>query len=55
MARYQEDVLRMYYAGSTEGAQQILDETLTNLEAAGLNEFIDFVEQKRADGDVVRF
>lgn len=55
LARYQEDVLRMYYAGSTEGAQQILDETLTNLEAAGLNEFIDFVEQKRADGDVVRF
>lgn len=55
LSRYQEDVLRMYYAGNTEGAQQILDETLANLEAAGLNEFIDFVEQKRADGDVVRF
>lgn len=55
LARYQEDVLRMYYAGSTEAAQQILDETLANLEAAGLNEFIDFVEQKRADGDSVIF
>ena len=55
LARYQEDVLRMYYAGSQEEAQSILDESLKNLEDNGLNDFIKFVEEKRDGGDSIRF
>ena len=55
LARYQEDVLRMYYAGSEEEAQSILDESLKNLEDNGLNDFIKFVEEKRDAGDSIRF
>ncbi|EFR31638.1 extracellular solute-binding protein [Eremococcus coleocola] len=55
LARYQEDVLRMYYAQSDEEAQKILDESRANLEANGLNDFLKFVEEKRANGDTIRF
>eukprot|EP00130_Batrachochytrium_dendrobatidis_P008565 XP_006683440.1 hypothetical protein BATDEDRAFT_93198 [Batrachochytrium dendrobatidis JAM81] len=55
LERYNEDVLRMYYAESLDVAQKILDETIANLEKNGLNEFIDFVEQKEADGVTIKF
>ncbi|WP_245844283.1 extracellular solute-binding protein [Oceanobacillus rekensis] len=53
--RYNEDMLRAYYAKTLEEAQIILDESLTNLENNGLNEFLDFVEQKEADGVTIKF
>ena len=55
LSRYDEDILRAYYAKSTEEAQSILDETRKNLEKNGLQEFLDFVEQKEAAGVTIKF
>ena len=52
--RYNEDVLRAYYAKSIEEAQTILDESRKNLEKNGLAEFLEFVEQKQAEGVTIK-
>nr|WP_309101480.1 extracellular solute-binding protein [Fredinandcohnia onubensis] len=53
--RYNEDLLRAYYAKSTEEAQAILDESLKNLEKNGLQDFLNLVEQKEAEGVTLKF
>ena len=50
LERYNEDLLRAYYAKSTEEAQGILNESLKNLEKNGLNDFLKLVEQKESEG-----
>ena len=54
LTRYNEDMLRAYYAKSTEEAQSILNESLENLEKNGLQEFLDFVQQKEAEGVTIK-
>lgn len=53
--RYNEDIQRAYYANSLEDAEQILAESLTNLENKGLNEFIEFVEGKQKEGTTIKY
>ena len=48
-------MLRAYYAKSIEEAQTILNESLENLEKNGLQEFLDFVQQKEAEGVTIKF
>jgi putative aldouronate transport system substrate-binding protein len=55
LERYNEDLLRAYYAKSTEEAQGILDESLKNLEKNGLNDFLKLVEQKESEGMTIKF
>jgi putative aldouronate transport system substrate-binding protein len=55
LSRYNDDVLRAYYAKSIEEAQAILDESRKNLEKNRLQEFLDFVEQKEAEGVTIKF
>ncbi|MBP2079579.1 extracellular solute-binding protein [Oceanobacillus polygoni] len=55
LSRYNEDILRAYYADSLEQAQQIMNESFQNLESSGLHEFLDFVEQKEAEGTSLKF
>lgn len=53
--RYNEDLLRAYYAKSMDEAQVILDESRENLEKNGLQEFLDLVQQKEAEGVTIKF
>ena len=53
--RYNEDLLRAYYAKSMDEAQGILDESRENLEKNGLQEFLDLVQQKEAEGVTIKF
>ena len=53
--RYNEDLLRAYYAKSMDEAQAILDESRENLEKNGLQEFLDLVQQKEAEGITIKF
>lgn len=53
--RYNEDLLRMYYASSIEEAQQIFEETKQNLLDNKLEDFIKFVEEKQASGVEIKF
>ena len=55
LERYNEDLLRAYYAKSTEEAQGILNESLKNLEKNGLNDFLKLVEQKESEGMTIKF
>lgn len=50
LKRYEEDLIRAFYASSVEEAQQIMDGSIEGLEAAGLNDYLDFINQKIADG-----
>ncbi len=55
LERYNEDLKRAYYAKSPEQAKQILDQSRQNLEANGLNKFLDFVQKKVDSGVKVKF
>lgn len=55
LSRYNEDLLRAYYAKSIEEAQTILDQSRANLEKNGLQEFLNFVEQKESEGVTIKF
>ncbi len=55
LERYNEDLKRAYYVKSPEQAKQILDQSRQNLEANGLNKFLDFVQKKVDSGVKVKF
>ena len=55
LERYNDDLLRAYYAESLADAEKILNESSENLEKAGLSEFLDFVEAKVADGITIKY
>ena len=52
---YTEDLLKAYYATSTEEAQAILEASKKDLLKAGLEDFIKFVKEKKDSGTNLRF
>ena len=55
LERYNDDLLRAYYAESLADAEEILNESSENLEKAAFSEFLDFVEAKVADGVTIKY
>ena len=53
--KYNEDLVRAYYAKTPKEAKKILDESRENLEKNGLSEFCEFLEGKEASGITIRY
>jgi len=48
--RYEENLVRAYYASSLEEAEEIMQGSIEGLEAAGLQDYQDFINQKQDEG-----
>lgn len=48
--RYEEDLVRAFYANSIEEAEEIMQGSVAGLEAAGLEDYQDFINEKVAEG-----
>lgn len=55
LGRYEEDIQRAYYADSLKQAEQILQESLENLENNNLGEFLELIEQKKSEGELIKY
>lgn len=51
--RWEEDIVKAYYATSEKEAQAILDAARQELIDAGIEEYCDFLESKEDEGDVI--
>lgn len=51
--RWEEDIVKAYYASTDEEAQAILDAAREELVDAGVEEFSNFLEEKEDEGDVI--
>lgn len=51
--RWEEDIIKAYYASSQEEIDSILEAARLELEDAGIEEFGRFLEEKEAEGDVI--
>ena len=52
---YNENLLRAYYSESEEEAKQILQQSKDLLEKSGLDEYIELIEEKEAEGTTIRY
>lgn len=52
---WDEQIVRAYYAGSEEEAQQLIDDAKTVLENADIKGFTQFLEEKEAEGDTIYY
>ena len=53
--RWNDDLLRAYYAKSNEEAKKILEESANILKEANIEEFDKFLQDKEAQGDTIRY
>ena len=55
LTKYNESLLRAYYSENMDEAKRIMDEAGKQIEQAGLDGYIDMIEQKEKDGLNIRF
>ena len=55
LERYNEDIVRAYFADDLDAAKAILDESLDNLLKKGLEEFTEFLLEREEAGDSIRY
>ncbi|TQR05519.1 extracellular solute-binding protein [Psychrobacillus soli] len=52
---YNENLLRAYYSKSSEEAKKILNDSKIQLEKAGLNDYINLIQEKESEGTTIKF
>lgn len=52
---YNENLLRAYYAKSEEEVQEILNHSRELIEKAGIDDYIQLIEEKQADGTTIKY
>ncbi|KGX85864.1 extracellular solute-binding protein [Pontibacillus litoralis] len=55
LEKYQEDLLRAYYADTDEEAKQIMQQSKENLERSGLEDYIKLIKQKEEEGTTIKY
>jgi putative aldouronate transport system substrate-binding protein len=55
LTKYNESLLRAYYSKDMNEAKQIMDEAAEQIKQAGLEEYIEMIEQKEKEGLNIRF
>lgn len=52
---WDEELLKAYYANTSEDAQKILDAAAQKIKDAGVEDFIQFLEEKEEEGEILYF